>query len=154
MKTIKQLADELHKSKPAIMQKIDELGLRSALQTEKNKLLVNEEQEILIKKAFEDKSQSKTETTSQSGSQSDLRLVVDLLEKENAKKDETIAKLLQQLEIASENLKNEQILHGQAKAENQLLLEMWQADKDKVVEYERIVEEERNKKWWQKLLKG
>ena len=51
-KTIKQIADELGVSKTSVRKKIDNLGLRSSLQSNGNQFSINEEQEELIKTAF------------------------------------------------------------------------------------------------------
>lgn len=60
MKTIKQIADELGVSKTAVRNKIENLGLSEKMETNGNRIEVNERQERLIKSAFSQK-KSKTE---------------------------------------------------------------------------------------------
>ena len=55
MKTIKQIADELGVSKTAVRNKIENLGLSEKMETNGNRIEVNERQERLIKSAFSQK---------------------------------------------------------------------------------------------------
>lgn len=128
MRTIKDLADELGKSKPAIMQKIDELNLRSRLHKEKNKFFVDDEMENLIKASFSENAQSKT----QNNSQSDLQLL-----------REVVSDLREQVKIKDEQIANLQRLLDQSQ-QLQLVAEQ------KVMQLE--APQEQPKKWWQKLL--
>lgn len=57
-KTIKQIADELGISKQAVFKRIDNLGLRSKLTKIDNQLMVEKEQENMIKSAFSEKQPS------------------------------------------------------------------------------------------------
>lgn len=63
-KTIKQIADELGISKQAVFKRIDNLGLRSKLTKIDNQLMVEKEQENMIKSAFSEKQPSTKPSTS------------------------------------------------------------------------------------------
>ena len=63
-KTIKQIADELGISKQAVFKRIDNLGLRSKLTKIDNQLMVEKEQESMIKSAFSEKQPSTKPSTS------------------------------------------------------------------------------------------
>ena len=62
-KTIKQIADELGISKQAVFKRIDNLGLRSKLTKIDNQLMVEKEQENMIKSAFSEKQPSTKPST-------------------------------------------------------------------------------------------
>ena len=81
-KTIKQIADELGISKQAVFKRIDNLGLRPKLSKIDNQLMVEKEQEKMIKSAFSEKQPStkpstKPSTSLQLGTVNDA--VVDVL---------------------------------------------------------------------------
>ena len=94
MKTIQQLADELHVSKTAIRKKIRKLNIENSLHKDGNKFLINETQEVLIKNLFQEKeSQTKTETSTQTDSE-----LVRVLEKQLDEKQHIIDELLNKLD--------------------------------------------------------
>lgn len=132
-KTIKQIADELGVSKTSVRKKIDNLGLRSSLQSNGNQFSINEEQEELIKTAFKgNKSQTKSETKTQTESET-VSSLISILQEELARKDvqiENLQKLLDQ----------EQQLHMHTKQQLQLL-----EQKEDIIEEP----EPTKKKWWQ-----
>lgn len=132
-KTIKQLADELGVSKTSVRKKIDNLGLRSSLQSNGNRFSFDEEQEKLIKAAFKcNKSQAKTETKTQTESET-VSSLISVLQEELARKDA-------QIENLQKLLDQEQQLHMHTKQQLHLL----EQKKD-------IVNENKfsPKKWWQ-----
>lgn len=61
-KTVRELADELGVSKTAVMKKIDNLGLRSRLAKNANRLSIRKPEEMLVKAAF---SPTKSQTANQ-----------------------------------------------------------------------------------------
>lgn len=93
-KTIKQIADELGVSKTAIRKKIENLGLSEKLQTNGNRILIDEKQESLIKSEF---SKNKTETRKPK-EVSENRLLLDL-----------VSTLQKELEVKNEQLKEKDI---------------------------------------------
>lgn len=79
MKTIKQIADELGVSKTAVRNKIENLGLSEKMETNGNRIEVNERQERLIKSAFSQK-KSKTENVNKVSEKTEtLRLLSDMI---------------------------------------------------------------------------
>lgn len=115
MKTIKQIADEIGVSKQAVRDKIAKLGLQSTLQKNGNTLVIDEQQESLIKKNFENETQS----TLQSESQSDFYFALRLLEKQNEQlsrelniKNEQINNLNERLAEMTQLASNAQRLHA------------------------------------------
>ncbi len=58
-KTIKEIADELGVSKTAVNKQIANLGLRSGLRKNGNQFAIENQQEKLIKMAFQKKKDSK-----------------------------------------------------------------------------------------------
>ena len=132
-KTIKQIADELGVSKTSIRKKIDNLGLRSSLQSNGNQFSINEEQEELIKTAFKgNKSQTKSETKTQTESET-VSSLISILQEELARKDA-------QIENLQKLLDQEQQLHMHTKQQLQLL-----EQKEDIIEEP----EPTKKKWWQ-----
>lgn len=132
-KTIKQIADELGVSKTSVRKKIDNLGLRSSLQSNGNQFSINEEQEELIKTAFKgNKSQTKSETKTQTESET-VSSLISILQEELARKDA-------QIENLQKLLDQEQQLHMHTKQQLQLL-----EQKDDIIEEP----EPTKKKWWQ-----
>jgi predicted ArsR family transcriptional regulator len=128
-KTIKQIADELGVSKTSVRKKIDNLGLRSSLQSNGNQFSINEEQEELIKTAFKgNKSETKTQTESETVSS-----LISILQEELARKDA-------QIENLQKLLDQEQQLHMHTKQQLQLL-----EQKEDIIEEP----EPTKKKWWQ-----
>lgn len=132
-KTIRQIADELGVSKTSVRKKIDNLGLRSSLQSNGNQFSINEEQEELIKTAFKgNKSQAKSETKAQTESET-VSSLISILQEELARKDA-------QIENLQKLLDQEQQLHMHTKQQLQLL-----EQKEDIIEEP----EPTKKKWWQ-----
>ena len=132
-KTIRQIADELGVSKTSVRKKIDNLGLRSSLQSNGNQFSINEEQEELIKTAFKgNKSQTKSETKTQTESET-VSSLISILQEELARKDA-------QIENLQKLLDQEQQLHMHTKQQLQLL-----EQKEDIIEEP----EPPKKKWWQ-----
>ena len=117
-KTIKEIADELGVSKTAVSKQIANLGLRSSLRKNANQFAIDNQQEKLIKMAFQKKrqqeivtensvsdeqSQTKSQTTNANQSQTAnhevcdlvgvLQTTVDTLQAQLAVKDEQIREL-------------------------------------------------------------
>lgn len=113
-KTIKEIADELGVSKTAVSKQIANLGLRSSLRKNGNQFAIENQQEKLIKMAFQKKrqqekvtensvsdeqSQTKSQTKSQTANHEVCDLVgvlqttVDTLQAQLAVKDEQIREL-------------------------------------------------------------
>ena len=117
-KTIKEIADELGVSKTAVSKQIANLGLRSSLRKNGNQFAIENQQEKLIKMAFQKKrqqeivtensvsdeqSQTKSQTTNANQSQTAnhevcdlvgvLQTTVDTLQAQLAVKDEQIREL-------------------------------------------------------------
>ena len=132
-KTIRQIADELGVSKTSVRKKIDNLGLRSSLQSNGNQFSINEEQEELIKTAFKgNKPQTKSETKTQTESET-VSSLISILQEELARKDA-------QIENLQKLLDQEQQLHMHTKQQLQLL-----EQKEDIIEEP----EPTKKKWWQ-----
>ena len=122
MKTIRQIADEIGVSKTAVSKQIANLGLRSGLRKNGNQFAIENQQEKLIKMAFQKKrqqeivtensvsdeqsqtkSQTKSQTTNANQSQTAnhevcdlvgvLQTTVDTLQAQLAVKDEQIREL-------------------------------------------------------------
>lgn len=130
-KTIKQIADELGISKQAVFKRIDNLGLRSKLTKIDNQLMVEKEQENMIKSAFSEKQPSTKPSTKPSTS---LQLetvndaVVDvllnqseMLKNELKIKNKQIEELNKRLEENQKLLDQQQKLHAMAEQKIQLL---------------------------------
>ena len=105
-KTIKEIADELGVSKTAVSKQIANLGLRSSLRKNGNQFAIENQQEKLIKMAFQKKRQQEIVTeNSVSDEQSQtanhevcdlvgvLQTTVDTLQAQLAVKDEQIREL-------------------------------------------------------------
>lgn len=134
-KTIKQIADELGISKQAVFKRIDNLGLRSKLTKIDNQLMVEKEQENMIKSAFSEKQPSTKPSTKLSTKPStSLQLetvndaVVDvllnqseMLKNELKIKNKQIEELNKRLEENQKLLDQQQKLHAMAEQKIQLL---------------------------------
>ena len=117
-KTIKEIADELGVSKPAVSKQIANLGLRSSLRKNGNQFAIENQQEKLIKMAFrknkqreiagenlvsDEQSQTKSQTTNANQSQTEnhevcdlvcvLQTTVDTLQEQLSVKDQQIREL-------------------------------------------------------------
>lgn len=124
MRTIKELADEIGKSKPSVMQRIKDLDLRSALHKDGNKFLIPDD----IAKKVIDSFSPKTQTDLQPVSDEIRNEYIDFLRSELDKKNEQLANM-------------QQLLHQ----EQQLRL---MADQ-KVLMLEEAQRQEQQRKWWQ-----
>ena len=140
-KTIKEIADELGVSKTAVSKQIANLGLRSSLRKNGNQFAIENQQEKLIKMAFQKKrqqeivtensvsdeqSQTKSQTTNANQSQTAnhevcdlvgvLQTTVDTLQAQLAVKDEQIRELNAEcstaLLAAQETARAAQALHA------------------------------------------
>ncbi len=175
MKTIKQIADELGVSKTAVRNKIENLGLSEKMETNGNRIEVNERQERLIKSAFSQKKSKNENVNKVSEKTETLRLLSDMistLTEQLQEKDKQIERLQEALGIAQENVKAAQLL--QANAEKKLLenkenplnqedkgvydlyakkQDEWKEAMRKNEELQKELEEEKNKRWWEKLLR-
>nr|CRY97016.1 hypothetical protein [uncultured prokaryote] len=139
MKTIKQIADELGVSKTAVRKKIENLGLSEKVQTNGNRIEVDERQERLIKLAFSQKETKTINANEVSEKSETLRLLssmVSTLQEQLQEKDRQIERLQTELENAQKSVNQAQQLH--AMTEQKLLLI---EDKQE--------QEEQPKKWWQ-----
>lgn len=139
MKTIKQIADELGVSKTAVRKKIENLGLSEKVQTNGNRIEVDERQERLIKLAFSQKETKTINANEVSEKSETLRLLssmVSTLQEQLQEKDRQIERLQTELENAQKSVNQAQQLH--AMTEQKLLLI---EDKQE--------QEEQSKKWWQ-----
>lgn len=168
MKTIKDIAEAVSKSKTAIMQRIDELGLRSALQTEKNRFVVADDVFEQIVASFQEKPQSepeKTQTNSQSKSQttsqSDCEPLGDSLRNEYIEfLKSQIAHLQTENERKNEQISELQKLLGQEQqlrlvADQRILMLTEGQTEQPIIENEpetevsTEVEPQPKKHWWQ-----
>lgn len=134
-KTIKQIADELGISKQAVFKRIDNLGLRSKLTKIDNQLMVEKEQENMIKSAFSEKQPSTKPSTKLSTKPStslQLETVNDavvevllnqseMLKNELKIKNKQIEELNKRLEENQKLLDQQQKLHAMAEQKIQLL---------------------------------
>ena len=134
-KTIKQIADELGISKQAVFKRIDNLGLRSKLTKIDNQLMVEKEQENMIKSAFSEKQPStkpSTKLSTKSSTSLQLETVNDavvevllnqseMLKNELKIKNKQIEELNKRLEENQKLLDQQQKLHAMAEQKIQLL---------------------------------
>lgn len=136
-KTIKEIADELGVSKTAVSKQIANLGLRSSLRKNGNQFAIENQQEKLIKMAFQKKrqqeivtensvsdEQSQTESQTANANQSQtanhevcdlvgvLQTTVDTLQAQLAVKDVQIRELNARLAECSTALLAAQALHA------------------------------------------
>ncbi len=79
MKTVRQIADELGVSKTAVSKQIANLGLRSSLRKNGNQFAIDEQQEVLIKQAFLEKTKTENANQSQTKTQTENHEVGDLV---------------------------------------------------------------------------
>ena len=133
-KTIKEIADELGVSKTAVSKQIANLGLRSSLRKNGNQFAIENQQEKLIKMAFQKKrqqeivtenpvsdeqSQTKSQTANANQSQTAnhevcdlvgvLQTTVDTLQAQLAVKDEQIRELKAELKKARKEAELEKL---------------------------------------------
>ena len=131
MKTLKQLSEELGKSKTAIRKKIEKLGLRSRLHQNGNQFLIDEETETLIKQAFSLNQETNSETNREQKTETD---------------SETVSVLVSILQKELDS-KNEQILHLQKLLDQEQQLRMVTEQKLLLIEEQK--KEEPQKKFWE-----
>ena len=115
-KTIKQIAEELGVSKTSVMKKIDNLGLRSSLQKNANQFAIDEEQESLIKSAFEKKQPTTDNRQPVVEKSESLQLfsdVIETLKKQLEEKDKQLDAKDRQIEQLNERLAESQKLIDQ-----------------------------------------
>ena len=139
-KTIKQIADELGVSKTAVRKKIENLGLSEKVQTNGNRIEVDERLEKLIKSAFSQKETKTTNANEVSEKTETLRLLssmVSTLQEQLQEKDRQIERLQTELENAQKSVDQAQQLHAMTE-QKLLLLE------DKTEEQEEV----HKKPWW------
>lgn len=125
MKTIRQIADEIGVSKTAVSKQIANLGLRSGLRKNGNQFAIDEHQEVLIKQAFSEKSQTEIENQSQTENREVgdlvcvLQATIDTLQGQLEVKDrqieqqaQTITRLTDALAAAQQTAAAAQALHA------------------------------------------
>ena len=117
MKTIRQIADEIGVSKTAVSKQIANLGLRSGLRKNGNQFAIDEHQEVLIKQAFSEKSQ--TENREVGDLVCVLQATIDTLQGQLEVKDrqieqqaQTITRLTDALAAAQQTAAAAQALHA------------------------------------------
>lgn len=162
-KTIKQIADEIGVSKTAVRKKIGNLGLSDKLQTNGNRILVNERQEMLIKTAFEKKEPQTANRKPVSGKTESLQLVSDMyfaLVEQLKEKDRQMVEKDKQIEYLQSSLKSttEALVLAQESVKASQLLQV--NTERKILELEtkqeqesetETVSETEKKSWWKKL---
>ena len=146
MKTIRQIADEIGVSKTAVNKQIANLGLRSGLRKNGNQFAIDEQQEALIKQAFSEKSQTKTQTENHEVGDlvCVLQATIDTLQGQLEVKDRQIAKLTEALVAAQQTAAAAQALHA-GTMKQQLLSGESGADQQ---------EPEQKKSWFSKIFGG
>ena len=147
MKTIRQIADEIGVSKTAVSKQIANLGLRSGLRKNGNQFAIDEHQEALIKQAFSEKSQTKTQTENREVGDlvCVLQATIDTLQGQLEVKDRQIEKLTEALVAAQKTAAAAQALH--AGTIQQLLTGEDGAD-------QQGHEPEQKRGWFSKLFRG
>lgn len=145
-KTIKQIADELGVSKTAVSKQIANLGLRSSLRKIGNQFAIDNQQETLIRQAFEEKDRQPnrqpvggrltTPVDGEKPSKSIDEAVVDMLQRELEIKNKQIEDLNARLAESQKLLDQQQQLN--AIAEQKLLM----------IEGQNNTSEGEKKPWW------
>ena len=117
-KTIREIADELGVSKTAVRQKLKTLGLSENLETIGNKILLDEQQELLVKSAFL-KNQVKTENQNPVSKKTESVQMVSIpkstlesIQEQLEVKDKQIEQLTAALEHTTASLQASQALHA------------------------------------------
>ena len=163
MKTIRQIADEIGVSKTAVSKQIANLGLRSGLRKNGNQFAIDERQEILIKQAFSEKSQTENANQSQTKTQTEnhevgdlvcvLQATIDTLQGQLEVKDrqieqqaQTITRLTDALAAAQQTAVAAQALHA-GTIQQQLV-----AGEGEELQQERETVPRRS--WWKRLFEG
>lgn len=155
MKTIRQIADEIGVSKTAVNKQIANLGLRSGLRKNGNLFAIDEHQEALIKQAFSEKSQTKSQTENHEVSDlvCVLQATIDTLQGQLEVKDrqieqqaQTITRLTDALAAAQQTAVAAQALHA-GTIQQQLV-----AGEGEELQQERETVPRRS--WWKRLFEG
>ncbi len=155
MKTIRQIADEIGVSKTAVSKQIANLGLRSGLRKNGNQFAIDEHQEALIKQAFSEKSQTKTQTENREVGDlvCVLQTTIDTLQGQLEVKDrqieqqaQTITRLTDALAVAQQTAAAAQALHA-GTLQKQLLSGEDSSD-------QKNQEPEQKKGWFSKLFRN
>ena len=163
MKTVRQIADELGVSKTAVSKQIANLGLRSSLRKNGNQFAIDEQQEVLIKQAFLEKTKTENANQSQTKTQTEnhevgdlvcvLQATIDTLQGQLEVKDrqleqqaQTITRLTDALAAAQQTAAAAQALHA-GTIQQQLLTEEAGAD-------QKGQEPEQKRSWFSKLFRG
>lgn len=155
MKTIRQIADEIGVSKTAVNKQIANLGLRSGLRKNGNQFAIDEHQEALIKQAFSEKSQTKSQTENHEVSDlvCVLQATIDTLQGQLEVKDrqieqqaQTITRLTDALAAAQQTAVAAQALHA-GTIQQQLV-----AGEGEELQQERETVPRRS--WWKRLFEG
>lgn len=142
MKTIRQVAEELDVSKQTIRNKIEELSLQKSLQKKGNQILLNDNQEKLIKNSLKKgSSKQKRQEKNEKINENFSPILIHFFQKEIEEKNNQI-KMLQTA------LDQEQKLHSisQSKLSN-LLIEMSNREE------ETKNEDNKRKSWWRHIFK-
>ena len=161
MKTVRQIADELGVSKTAVSKQIANLGLRSSLRKNGNQFAIDEQQEVLIKQAFLEKTKTENANQSQTKTQTEnhevgdlvcvLQATIDTLQGQLEVKDrqleqqaQTITRLTDALAAAQQTAAAAQALHA-GTIQQQLITGEAGADQQ---------EPEQKRNWFSKLFRG
>lgn len=163
MKTVRQIADELGVSKTAVSKQIANLGLRSSLRKNGNQFAIDEQQEVLIKQAFLEKTKTENANQSQTKTQTEnhevgdlvcvLQATIDTLQGQLEVKDrqieqqaQTITRLTDALAAAQQTAVAAQALHA-GTIQQQLV-----AGEGEELQQERETVPRRS--WWKRLFEG
>ena len=154
MKTVRQIADELGVSKTAVSKQIANLGLRSSLRKNGNQFAIDEQQEVLIKQAFLEKTKTENANQSQTKTQTEnhevgdlvcvLQATIDTLQGQLEVKDRQIEKLTEALVAAQQTAAAAQALHA-GTIQQQLITGEAGVDQQ---------EPEQKKSWFSKIFGG
>ncbi len=133
-KSIKDLADEFGVTKAYLKHKIEILGLQSSLQKIGNKLMIDLEQEKIIRDYFEN-------NNVKTNHNDDKDLLYNMLKSELDKKDNQISALIKQNEQLTEALQNTTDSLKSAQALHAGTIQQQLNDSS-------VKEEKQIKKWW------
>ena len=98
MKTVKELADQLHVSKTTIYKRIDELQVRDRLVKNANRFVIPQTIEKMIVDTFQEDNANQSQTNSQTESQTANQKVIDSLIEQLEQKDDQLMQKDQQIE--------------------------------------------------------
>lgn len=147
MRTIKELADEIGKSKTTISQRIDELGLRTTLQKVSNKFLIPDDTAEQIISSFTNEPQTTSQTEVQPVDTEIRNEYIEFLKSELAAKNDQISRQNDQISQLQQLLHQEQQLRLVAD-QKILMLESKQPETEIDTESESAEPEQPKKKWW------